>query len=82
MKITFVRPNMGAGKSLDAMQSLAIAVLQGLTPNGVDIDFFDDRIEVLPLDLDTDVFAMSVETFTARRAYYLASEYKKRGIYA
>lgn len=81
MKITFIRPNMSTYKSSDAMQPLAIAVLDGLTPEGVETEFYDDRIEEVPFDIDTDMAAISVETFTAKRAYYIASELKKRGIY-
>ncbi len=81
MKITFIRPNLGNYKSSDAMQPLAIAVLDGLTPEGLETEFYDDRIEQVPRDLETDIVAISVETFTARRAYSIASEFRKRGVY-
>ncbi|NJD03862.1 MAG: B12-binding domain-containing radical SAM protein [Ruminiclostridium sp.] len=81
MKITFIRPNMGVYKAKDALQPLAIAVLDGLTPPGVETRFYDDRIEEIPINQDTDIVAISVETFTARRAYQLAAEFRKRGIY-
>ncbi len=62
------------------MEPLAPAVLAGLTPADVDIRFYDDRLEDIPFDEPTDVVAISIETYTARRAYQIASEYRQRGI--
>lgn len=80
MKIAFIRPNMGSKKSADALQPLAIAALDGLTPDSVETVFYDDRIETVPADLSADAVILSVETFSARRAYQLASGFRKRGI--
>lgn len=80
MKITFIRPNMGRKKASDALQPLAVAVLDGLTPAGFQTAFYDDRIEAVPPVLDTDLVAISVETFTAKRAYALADRYRVQGI--
>jgi radical SAM superfamily enzyme YgiQ (UPF0313 family) len=80
MKITFVRPNMHVGQSSDAMQPLAFAVLKSLTPPDVDVTLYDERVEAVPLDEPTDLVAMTVETYTARRAYQLASQFRRRGV--
>ena len=80
MKVTFVRPNMHDGRSSDAMQPLAFAVLKSLTPPDVDVSLYDERIESVPLDEPTDLVAMTVETYTARRAYQLAAQFRRRGI--
>lgn len=80
MKVTFIRPAMHKEKSADAMQPLAFAVLAGLTPKNVQIEFFDERIEKLPTTLDTDAVAMAVETFSAKRAYAVANGFRKQGI--
>jgi radical SAM superfamily enzyme YgiQ (UPF0313 family) len=37
-------------------------------------------MESIPYDEPTDLVAISVETYTARRAYQIASEYRKRGV--
>jgi radical SAM superfamily enzyme YgiQ (UPF0313 family) len=37
-------------------------------------------MEGIPYDEPTDLAAISVETYTARRAYQIASEYRKRGV--
>ncbi len=62
------------------MEPLAPAVLAGLTPSDVEVKFYDDRMELIPYDERTDLVAISVETYTARRAYEIASEYRRRGV--
>ena len=37
-------------------------------------------MEVVPFDEPTDLVALSVETYTAKRAYQIASEYRRRGV--
>ncbi|HBN08446.1 MAG TPA: B12-binding domain-containing radical SAM protein [Cyanobacteria bacterium UBA8530] len=80
MRILFVRPNMSAGRSSDAMEPLAFAILAGLTPSEIERKFLDERLEIIPLDEKADLLALSVETFTARRAYQIADAYRERGI--
>lgn len=62
------------------MEPLPAAHIAGLTPKDVAIRFFDDRMEEIDFDAPTDLVAMSVETYTARRAYQIASEYRRRNV--
>jgi radical SAM superfamily enzyme YgiQ (UPF0313 family) len=62
------------------MEPLPPATIAGLTPADVDIRFYDDRMERIPYDEPTDLVAISVETYTARRSYQIASEYRRRGV--
>jgi radical SAM superfamily enzyme YgiQ (UPF0313 family) len=80
MKITFIRPNMFAGRSRDAMEPLVFAILAGLTQPEVETVLYDERVEPVPLAEPTDLVAMTVETYTARRSYQLASHYRRRGV--
>lgn len=85
MKLTIVHPCVGrrvGEKYIRSwqMEPLAPAVLAGLTAPGVEIKFHDDRMESISYDEPTDLVAISVETYTARRAYQIASEYRKRGV--
>ncbi|MEZ4851269.1 MAG: hypothetical protein R3B93_22170 [Bacteroidia bacterium] len=86
MHITFIKPKIGrlGGGSpfVDEarMEPLQIGVLAALTPPDVEIAFYDDRMEEVPFDDPTDLVAITVETFTARRSYEIASEYRKRGV--
>lgn len=86
MRLTLVHPCIGrrAG-SRDyirtwQMEPLPPALIAGLTPPDVDLRFYDDRLEDIPFDQPTDLVALSVETYTARRAYQIASEYRRRGV--
>ncbi|MBF0546296.1 MAG: B12-binding domain-containing radical SAM protein [Candidatus Riflebacteria bacterium] len=85
MKIVLIRPAFGEikgrrYKSLAMMEPLNFAVLAGLTPSNHQIVFFDERIEDLKIDGDYDLAAISVDTFSAKRAYQISEEFKKRKI--
>jgi radical SAM superfamily enzyme YgiQ (UPF0313 family) len=85
MRLTLIHPAIGRREGVNYMRTwqmepLPIAVLVGLTPPDVEIRFHDDRLEKIPFDEPTDVVAIPVETYTAKRAYQIASEYRRRGI--
>jgi radical SAM superfamily enzyme YgiQ (UPF0313 family) len=80
MKITFIRPNMYDDRSSDAMEPLCFAILKSLTPPDIDVALIDERLEDIPPGLSTDLIAMTVETYTARRAYEIADDFRRRGI--
>lgn len=80
MKITFIRPSIHGTRAHDAMEPLAFAILAGLTPPDVTVELFDERLEAVPLAHETDLVALTVETYTARRAYQIASHFRRRGI--
>jgi Fe-S oxidoreductase len=62
------------------MEPLPIAALAGLMPSDVDMRFFDDRMEKIDYDAPADAVLISVETYTARRVYQIASEFRQRGV--
>ena len=80
MKIAFIRPNMFARQSKDAMAPLVFAIIKAITPVDVDIRFYDENVEKIPKLIDADVIAMTVDTFSARRAYQLATSHRARGL--
>ena len=55
-------------------------MIAALVPPDVEKSFYDDRLEPIPYDEPTDLVAISVETYTARRSYQIASEYRRRGV--
>ena len=85
MRLTLIHPCIGrrAGhryiRSWE-MEPLPPATIAGLTPADVDIRFYDDRMESIPYDEPTDLVALSIETYTARRAYQIAAEYRRRKV--
>jgi radical SAM superfamily enzyme YgiQ (UPF0313 family) len=85
MRLTLIHPAIGhrADESYIRtwqMEPLPIAVLAGLSPPDVEVSFYDDRMEAIPFDAPTDAVAIPIETYTAARAYQIASEYRRRGI--
>ena len=80
MHITFIRPNLGDFRGTDAMEPMVFALLASRTPADVELAFHDERLAPVPLDETTDLVAMTVETYTARRAYQIAARYRSRGI--
>ena len=84
MKILFILPGIGK-KPGDhylrswLMEPLTIAVLKRLTPTEYETAFMDDRVEPIDFDFDCDVVAITVEAYTAKRAYCIADQFKARG---
>jgi radical SAM superfamily enzyme YgiQ (UPF0313 family) len=85
MRITFIKPTIGRkGHSLyvdeGRMEPLQLGVLAGLTPPEIECVLYDDRIEAINYDEPTDLVAITVEIYTARRAYEIAAEFRQRGV--
>src|SRR5262245_17796671 len=85
MRLTLIYPSVGRKENTPyvrawQMQPLSMAVLASLVPPDVEVRFYDDRMEEIPFDEPTDLVAMSVETFTALRAYKIARQFRARGV--
>ncbi len=85
MRITLIKPNIGRMEHslyVDEarMEPLNLGVLAALTPPDVECVMYDDRMEPIPYDEPTDLVAITVETYTARRSYEIAAEYRSRGV--
>ena len=79
MRILFVRPHLFDARSSDALEPLAFAVLAGLTPPDVELLMCDERLAPVPCTERVDLVAITIETYTARRAYQIADRYRLRG---
>ncbi len=85
MKLTLVTPHIGRKRADEyvhtwQMEPLPMATLAGITPNDVEVGYFDERIEAIDFDEPTDLVGIAVETYTAKRAYEIAAEYHRRGV--
>lgn len=85
MRLTLVHPAIGRKPGVNYMRSwqmepLPIASLAGLTPKDVAISFYDDRMEAIDFNKPADLVAIPVETYTAKRAYQIASEFRARNV--
>ena len=85
-RVTLIHPCLGRragerhGLRTWQMQPLWVAALAAATPENITLRFYDDRVEPIPFEEPTDLVGISVETYTARRAYQIASEYRRRGV--
>src|SRR5262245_24722337 len=85
-RLTIVHPCVGRYAGMKRyirtwrMEPIPPAVIAALTPGDVEKRFYDDRLEPIPYDEPTDLVALSVETYTAKRSYQIASEYRRRGV--
>ncbi len=85
VRLTLIKPNIGRREhSLyvdeGRMEPLPLGILAALTPKDVEIRMYDDRMESIPYDEPSDLVGITVETFTARRAYEISEEYRRRGV--
>ncbi len=84
-RLTLVYPAIGRkpGKPFVRswqLQPLAIARLAAMTPPDWQVFFFDDRMDLIDFDCATDLVAISIETYSAKRGYHIAAQFRKRGI--
>ncbi len=84
MKVTLIRACIGRpqpGKfEKGAIEPLTLAVLASLCPPDVEVELVDDRVEPIPYDRPTDLVGITVESFTAARAYQIAAAFRERGV--
>ncbi|MBF0410640.1 MAG: B12-binding domain-containing radical SAM protein [Candidatus Riflebacteria bacterium] len=85
MRVVFIKPNMGLvyGKPYydrGRMEPLTFAVLAGMLSDDVECILYDDRFEKIYYDKPADLVAINVEIYTARRAYEISAEFRKRGV--
>ena len=85
MKLTLIKPNMGRRENepyVDEgrMEPLQLGVLAGMCPPEVEVTLVDDRCEAIDYDHPADLVAITVETFTARRAYEISDAFRSRGV--
>ncbi|MBK4730067.1 B12-binding domain-containing radical SAM protein [Oxynema sp. CENA135] len=86
MRLTIIYPAVGhrLGENYVGtwqLEPLAPAIIAGLTPQEIEIEFYDDRTEKIPYDRPTDLVVITaIQTTSARRAYQIASLYRQRQI--
>lgn len=77
MKVTIIRVNMFEKNSSDAMKPLIFPILDSLTPEGIELEFFDDRIEKLPEEIASDIIVFQQRLFLSREHICYPKNIKK-----
>ena len=85
MRLTIIYPAVGhrSGQSNSTgrwLEPLPVAQIAGLTPPDIGLTFYDDRLESIPFDAPADAVIITFDTWRARRAYQIASDYRRRGV--
>jgi len=81
LRIALIRPRFAEGYLAPArMEPLALGILAALTPPHHRVQVMDEQVEPLDLEQPLDLAALSVCTFSARRAYGIAAELRSRGV--
>jgi len=85
MRIALIRPSLGqrAGRRYRTpalLQPLALPILAALTPRQHQLTAIDERLEPVPFEQAFGLVALSVCTFSARRGYEIAAEFRRRGV--
>ena len=80
MKVTLIYPGIGDYEDEARMEPLSVGALAGMTPADVEVALYDDRLEPIPFDEPTDLVGITVQIYSARRAYEISDEYRKRGV--
>lgn len=62
------------------MEPLAFATLAGATPDDVELVLYDERLEEINFDDAADLAAINIETYTAKRGYEIAREFRRRNV--
>ncbi len=88
MKIKFILPALTEAKSVfwrplkySLFPPLGLATLAGYANESDDVSIVDEHIENIHLDDTPDIVALEVYITSAYRAYEIADQYRKRGIY-
>ena len=84
MKLLLVKPNIGRREhslyvDQGRMEPLMLGLLGALAGPDVEVKLADDRCEAMPYEEQFDLVAITVETFSARRAYEISAEFRRRG---
>lgn len=59
---------------------LSLTTLAALTPPEYEVAIYDENVESIPFEAETDLVAITAMTALAPRAYALCAEYRRRGV--
>jgi len=85
MKILLIKPGIGdviKKYNLDdgRMEPLSLGVIASLTPPAHEVSLVDDRLEEINYEEKADLVAITVDTYTAKKAYDISNQFKRIGV--
>lgn len=81
-KILFIQPNLIYLKKKRKLriEPTIYSKLKWLTPEDIECELVDARIEDVNFNIKADLIVMSVSTLTARSAYQISAKFREKGI--
>ena len=61
--------------------NLALLTIAALTPEDIEVELIDERVDTLNYDTDFDIVGISMITAQALRGYEIAKQFRARGVY-
>jgi len=85
MKILLIKPGIGdviKKYNLDdgRMEPLSLGVIASLTPPAHEVSLVDDRLEEINYEEKADLVSITVDTYTAKKAYDISNQFKRIGV--
>jgi len=74
-------PGVYKGSDIFRYPKLGTLAIAGVTPEKYDVEIIDETIQIIDFDRPCDIVGVSAVTALANRAYEIACEFKKRGVY-
>lgn len=79
MKVAVVRPSASGRPVRPALMPRQFALLQGQTPPGVELSYYDEWLDPLPELFEADALAIMADANAAQRAQRLADKCRRQG---
>ncbi len=80
MKVKLIAPKCDWGSATNKYPPYVLATLAGLTPDDIDVVIQDQNIEEIDYDEPVDLVGITVIVHTAKNAFKIGDEFRKRGI--
>lgn len=82
LKILLIRPDSFSLRGLFAFNWPPLTLLQiaAATPEEYSVEIIDESFDKVRFDIDVDLVGISFETLNALRGYWIADEFRKKGV--
>ena len=80
MKLKLIAPKCDWGSATNKYPPYVLATLAGLTPSDIDVVIEDQNVEEIDYDEPVDLVGITVIVHTAKNAFLIADEFRKRGV--
>lgn len=80
MKLKLIAPKCDWGSATNKYPPYVLAALAGITPKDIEVVIEDQNVEEINYDEPVDLVGITVIVHTAKNAFKIADEFRKRGV--